>query len=53
MKRKKTIALLERMKPEQAVLTHIEEVNAHSYDNYKALEREGLAFAYDGMEITL
>jgi len=49
----KTIARLERMKPRQAVLTHIEEVNARSYDDYKALEREGLAFAYDGMEIEL
>ncbi len=50
-----TLKLIERIKPRQAVLTHIEEMNSRSYSDYRKLERkhagQNLFFAYDGMRL--
>jgi hypothetical protein len=52
-----TLKLIEHLKPREAVLTHIEEMNSRSYTDYLKLERKykhlNLRFAYDGMRLRL
>lgn len=47
------IAIKERYKIDQVIMTHIEEDWGKSYDDYLQLEKEyeGIKFAYDGMSI--
>ena len=50
-----TLRLVERINPSRTVLTHIEELNGRSYDDYVKLERKhkglNLRFAYDGLRL--
>lgn len=50
-----TLKLIEHIKPRQAILTHIEEMNCRSYTDYLKLERKyehlNLQFAYDGLRL--
>ncbi len=50
-----TLGILKQLRPKRAVLTHIEEVNARSYDDYLELEKQyreyNLSFAYDSMMV--
>ncbi len=50
-----TQALIRALRPGRVILTHIEEMNARSYDDFRALEREWrqppITFAYDGLSV--
>lgn len=50
-----TLEILKMLKPKRVVLTHIEEVNARSYEDYLELEKQyreyDLRFAYDGLVV--
>lgn len=52
-----TLPLIEHYQPKQAVITHIEEFEQLSYDDYCALEQTyadcTLCFAYDGMQLNI
>jgi phosphoribosyl 1,2-cyclic phosphate phosphodiesterase len=52
-----TQAIIRALQPRRTVLTHIEEMNARSYDDFRALERElrdpSITFAYDGLTVEL
>lgn len=49
------VALKARLNIPQVIVTHLEEDWGKSYDDYLALEKqfEGVAFAYDGMKVSL
>jgi len=50
-----TLSLVERIRPARTILTHIEELNGRSYNDYVRLERDyrdqRLQFAYDGLHV--
>lgn len=50
-----TLQRIERLQPKRTILTHIEEMNARSYDDYLELEqryaRHNLTFAHDGLRV--
>lgn len=52
-----TLSLVRKIRPGAALLTHLEELNCRSYDNYLKLEQEhrGLRvkFAYDGLQVPI
>ena len=52
-----TLEIIERINPRKAVLTHIEQLWARSYEDYLELEKKHhgrkLQFAYDGLRIRL
>ena len=52
-----TLGIIERINPRKAVLTHIEQLWARSYEDYLELEKkhhgQELQFAYDGLRIKL
>jgi phosphoribosyl 1,2-cyclic phosphate phosphodiesterase len=52
-----TLGIIERINPRKAVLTHIEQLWARSYEDYLELEKKHhahkLQFAYDGLRIKL
>jgi phosphoribosyl 1,2-cyclic phosphate phosphodiesterase len=52
-----TLGIIERINPRKAVLTHIEQLWARSYEDYLELEKKHythkLQFAYDGLRIEL
>jgi phosphoribosyl 1,2-cyclic phosphate phosphodiesterase len=52
-----TLEIIERINPRKAVLTHIEQLWARSYEDYLELEKKHrgrkLRFAYDGLRIKL
>jgi len=51
------ISIIEKYKPKQTILTHIEEAWGKSYDDLKNLERSyrkyNLKFAFDGMKVKI
>ncbi len=52
-----TLDIIDRINPQKAVLTHIEQLWARSYEDYLELEKKHnghkLEFAYDGLRINL
>jgi len=52
-----TLSIIDRINPQKAVLTHIEQLWARSYEDYLELEKKHnghkLEFAYDGLRIKL
>jgi phosphoribosyl 1,2-cyclic phosphate phosphodiesterase len=52
-----TLEITDRINPRKAILTHIEQLWARSYDDYLELEKNyheyKLQFAYDGLRIKL
>jgi phosphoribosyl 1,2-cyclic phosphate phosphodiesterase len=52
-----TLDIIDRINPRKAVLTHIEQLWARSYEDYLELEKKHLGhklqFAYDGLRIKL
>jgi len=47
-----TLELAARIKARKVLFVHLEEYWNRSYDDYRALESDGIKFAYDGMQIT-
>jgi phosphoribosyl 1,2-cyclic phosphate phosphodiesterase len=52
-----TLEIINRINPRKAILTHIEQLWARSYEDYLELEKkhksQKLQFAYDGLRIKL
>ena len=52
-----TLEIIDRINPRKAILTHIEQLWARSYEDYLELEKkhksQKLQFAYDGLRIKL
>ena len=52
-----TLEIIDRINPRKAILTHIEQLWARSYDDYLELEKNyheyKLQFAYDGLRVKL
>ena len=49
------LPIITHYQPKRTIITHIEESDQLSYDDYLVLEKQyaNLSFAYDGMEIAL
>lgn len=48
-----TLELAERIKAKKVLFVHLEEYWNRSYDDYRALESDGVRFAYDGLRVTV
>jgi phosphoribosyl 1,2-cyclic phosphate phosphodiesterase len=48
-----TLELAARIEARKVLFVHLEEYLNRSYDDYCALESDGIKFAYDGMQINV
>jgi phosphoribosyl 1,2-cyclic phosphate phosphodiesterase len=48
-----TLELATRIEARKVLFVHLEEYWNRSYDDYCALESDGIRFAYDGMQINV